>query len=76
MLLILMRLMDNHSFVRFELKKEGHDPKNINNRDGAVVNDSESWQTPLGEIEIDSELDGQIVAKGAIAEYSCLIGPF
>jgi AmmeMemoRadiSam system protein B len=34
---------------------------------GAVVDDSEAWQTPLGQIEIDTELAAQIIAKGAIA---------
>ena len=35
---------------------------------GAVVDDSDAWKTPLGEIEIDKELARQIVAKGAIAD--------
>ena len=35
---------------------------------GAVVDDSDAWQTPLGEIEIDTELARQIVAEGAIAD--------
>lgn len=34
---------------------------------GAVVYDSGSWETPLGQIEIDAELAAEIVAKGAIA---------
>lgn len=34
---------------------------------GAVVYDSGSWQTPLGQIEIDAELAAEIVAQGAIA---------
>ena len=35
---------------------------------GAVVDDSDAWETPLGQIEIDAELTRQIVAKGAIAD--------
>jgi AmmeMemoRadiSam system protein B len=35
---------------------------------GAVVDDSDAWQTPLGEIEIDTELARQIVSEGAIAD--------
>lgn len=34
---------------------------------GAVVYDSGSWETPLGEIDVDAELAAEIVAKGAIA---------
>ena len=35
---------------------------------GAVVYDSGAWETPLGQVEIDAELAGQIVAKGAVAD--------
>lgn len=35
---------------------------------GAVVDDSDSWQTPLGHIEIDADLIQKIVALGAIAD--------
>jgi AmmeMemoRadiSam system protein B len=35
---------------------------------GAVVDDSDAWETPLGQVEIDTELVAQIVAKGAIAD--------
>ena len=34
---------------------------------GAVVDDSDAWQTPLGQVEIDAELASQIVAEGAVA---------
>ena len=34
---------------------------------GAVVYDSGTWQTPLGQIEIDAELAAEIVAQGAVA---------
>ena len=36
--------------------------------DGAVVYDSGRWETPLGQVEIDAELAGEIVDKGAIAD--------
>ena len=35
---------------------------------GAVVDDSDAWQTPLGRIEIDADLVKQIVAEGAVAD--------
>ncbi|MHC5157383.1 MAG: AmmeMemoRadiSam system protein B [Planctomycetota bacterium] len=35
---------------------------------GAVVYDSGAWETPLGQIEIDTELASLIVDKGAIAD--------
>lgn len=35
---------------------------------GAVVDDSDAWETPLGQVEIDAELTRQIVAKGAFAD--------
>ena len=35
---------------------------------GAVIDDSDAWQTPLGQIEIDTDLVKQIVAKGALAD--------
>ena len=35
---------------------------------GAVVDDSEAWETPLGQIDIDTELAAEIVAKGAMAD--------
>ena len=35
---------------------------------GAVIDDSDAWQTPLGQVEIDTELVAQIVAKGAVAD--------
>lgn len=35
---------------------------------GAVVDDTGAWQTPLGQIEIDRELAGEIVSKGAAAD--------
>lgn len=35
---------------------------------GAVVDNSDAWQTPLGQVEIDAELAAQIVAKGAVAD--------
>ncbi|MHC4237202.1 MAG: AmmeMemoRadiSam system protein B [Planctomycetota bacterium] len=35
---------------------------------GAVVDDSDAWQTPLGTVEIDAELAAQIIAKGAVAD--------
>ncbi|MCD6174726.1 MAG: AmmeMemoRadiSam system protein B [Planctomycetes bacterium] len=35
---------------------------------GAVVDDSDGWETPLGQIEIDAELTRQIIAEGAIAD--------
>ena len=35
---------------------------------GAVVDDSEAWQTPLGDVAIDSELARQIVTAGAMAD--------
>lgn len=35
---------------------------------GAVVYDKGSWETPLGQIEIDAALAAQIVAKGAVAD--------
>jgi len=41
---------------------------------GAVVDDSDSWETPLGEIEIDAELTRQIIAKGAVANAEAHCG--
>jgi len=35
---------------------------------GVVIDDSDAWQTPLGQIEIDTDLVKQIVAKGAVAD--------
>lgn len=35
---------------------------------GAVVYDSGSWETPLGQIDIDAELAAEIIAKGAEAD--------
>jgi len=35
---------------------------------GAVVDDSDGWQTPLGDIAIDNKLASQIVTAGAIAD--------
>jgi AmmeMemoRadiSam system protein B len=35
---------------------------------GAVIDDSDAWQTPLGRIEIDTDLVQQIVAQGAAAD--------
>jgi AmmeMemoRadiSam system protein B len=35
---------------------------------GAVIDDSDAWQTPLGRIEIDTDLVKQIVAQGAVAD--------
>jgi AmmeMemoRadiSam system protein B len=35
---------------------------------GAVVDDSDAWQTPLGRVEIDTQLVAEIVAQGAIAD--------
>jgi AmmeMemoRadiSam system protein B len=35
---------------------------------GAVVDNSDAWQTPLGQIEIDTELGAQIVGRGAKAD--------
>jgi len=34
---------------------------------GAIVDDSDAWQTPLGNVEIDGQLAAEIVSKGAIA---------
>ncbi len=35
---------------------------------GPVVDDSDGWETPLGNIEIDAELTRQIVTQGAVAD--------
>ncbi len=35
---------------------------------GPVVDDSNAWQTPLGDVETDAELTHQIIAKGAVAD--------
>jgi MEMO1 family protein len=39
--------------------------------DTAAVYDSGAWQTPLGEVAIDAELAGAIVAASGVAEANC-----